>query len=106
MPWTRYWPEGVKSKLPSGEKVSRRKKEVNLSALTYSNVLKPKPLKLGDVLGMTAGRGREGAGDAERRMAGDEPNDDRRLRDVGGGFIGKARLRGVPGAEGTGDPMA
>jgi len=92
VPCTLYWPEGVKSRLPSGEKVSRRKKEVNLSALTYSNVLKPKPLKLGDVFGMTAGRGTEGAGDAERRIAGEEPNDERRLRDVGGGFIGNARL--------------
>lgn len=79
---------------------------MNLSALTYSNVLNPRPLRLGDVLGMTAGRGTDGAGDAERRMAGDEPNDERRLRDVGGGFMGKARLWGVPGAEGRGDPMA
>jgi len=47
---------------------------------------------LGEVEGMTAGSGTEGAGEADLRMAGDEPNDDRRLRDVGGGFIGRARL--------------
>jgi len=54
---------------------------------------------------MTAGRGIEGAGDIERRIDGDEPKDDRRLCEVIGGFIGIARLFGVPGMEGTGDPM-
>jgi hypothetical protein len=49
----------------------------------------------------------EGAGEADRRD--DEPKDDRRLWDVGGGFIGRARDCGVPGAEGptadgAGDP--
>lgn len=41
----------------------------------------PDPYKgFGDAGGMTAGRGIEGAGDAERRIEGDEaPMDDRRL---------------------------
>jgi hypothetical protein len=55
--------------------------------------------------GMTAGSGIEGAGDADRRMEGDEPNDERRLWDVGGGcIVGSASDCGVPGIEGTGDP--
>lgn len=53
---------------------------------------------------MTAGRGNEGAGETDRLMEGDDPNEDRRLCDVGaGGFIGNARLCGVPGTDGTGD---
>jgi len=57
--------------------------------------------------GMTAGRGMEGAGEAERRMDGDEPKDERRLWDVGGGcIVGSASDCGVPGIEGTGDPTA
>lgn len=55
---------------------------------------------------MTAGKGIDGAGDADRRIAGEDPNDDRRLCDVGGGFIGRAKDWGVPGAEGIGDPGA
>ena len=43
----------------------------------------------GEFEGMTAGNGKEGAGDAERRIEGEEPNDDRRRGEVGGGFIGK-----------------
>ena len=54
---------------------------------------------------MTAGNGRDGAGEAERRTDGEVPKDDRRLRDVGGGFMGSARLCGVPGIDGTGEPM-
>lgn len=42
--------------------------------------------KLGE-LGMTAGKGIDGAGEADRRMEGDEPNDERRLCDVGGGCM-------------------
>ena len=53
---------------------------------------------------MTAGNGSEGAGETDRLIDGDEPNDDRRLCEVGGGFIGSARLCGVPGADGIGDP--
>lgn len=56
---------------------------------------------------MTAGKGSEGAGDAERLMAGLEPKEDFRLWLIAlGGFIGRARDVGVPGAEGTGDPAA
>jgi hypothetical protein len=56
---------------------------------------------------MTAGSGIDGAGDADRRMEGDEPNEERRLCDVGGGCIcGNASDWGVPGIEGTGDPIA
>ena len=41
-------------------------------------------------------------------MDGDEPNDERRLCEITGGFIGRARDVGVPGidAEGAGDPGA
>lgn len=57
--------------------------------------------------GMTAGKGIDGAGDADRRIEGEEPNDDRRLWDVGGGcMVGKASDCGVPGIEGTGEPIA
>jgi hypothetical protein len=57
-------------------------------------------------LGMTAGSGMDGAGEADRRIDGEEPNDDRRLCEVGGGFIGRARDWGVPGADGAGEPPA
>lgn len=61
--------------------------------------------KLGDADGITAGNGRDGAGDTERRTDGEEPNDDLRLCEVGGGFIGSAKLFGVPGADGgAGEP--
>lgn len=55
---------------------------------------------------MTAGSGILGAGEAERRIEGDAfPTEDRRLcEDGGGGFIGRAKDAGVPGAEGAGDP--
>jgi len=57
--------------------------------------------------GMTAGRGMDGAGEADRRIDGDEPKDERRLCDVGGGcMVGRARDCGVPGIDGTGDPIA
>jgi hypothetical protein len=54
-------------------------------------------------IGITAGSGKEGAGETERR----EENDDRRewLMTLGG-FMGKAIDVGVPGAEGTGEPPA
>src|SRR5438046_2290245 len=75
--------------------------------------LTPSPILygLGDAsIGMTAGSGRDGAGETERRIdiAGDAaPNEDLRLwLIVLGGFIGRAREVGVPGQEGTGDPMA
>lgn len=57
--------------------------------------------------GMTAGRGIEGAGEADRRMDGDDPKEERRLCDVGGGCIwGSASDCGVPGIDGTGEPTA
>ena len=53
-------------------------------------------------MGMTAGRGSDGAGDTDRRLE----NDDRRLWLMTlGGFIGRATEVGVPGAEGTGEPI-
>lgn len=52
---------------------------------------------------ITAGRGIEGAGLTERR---DDENEDLRLwLTMLGGFMGKAIEVGVPGADGTGDPM-
>jgi hypothetical protein len=63
-------------------------------------------LMLGE-FGMTAGRGIDGAGEAERRIDGEEPNDERRLCDVGGGcIVGRASDWGVPGIDGTGEPIA
>lgn len=57
-------------------------------------------------MGITAGSGSEGAGDADRRIDGDEPNDDLRLWLITlGGFIGKVSVVGVPGAEGPGEPI-
>lgn len=55
---------------------------------------------------MTAGSGRDGAGDAERRTDGDDPNEERRLWDTGGGSIGRFEAMGVPGVEGAGEAMA
>ena len=93
-----YWPAGVNSKLPSGANVKRRKNDVRVS-LAYMGAFLT-PLRPGWVpvarlpmlgeLGMTAGKGIEGAGEADRRIDGDEPNEDRRLWEVGGGFIGSA----------------
>ena len=58
---------------------------------------------------MTAGSGIiDGLGETDRlrfRPA-CEPNEDLRLCEVGGGFIGRANDWGVPGAEGRGDPTA
>ena len=52
----------------------------------------------------------EGLGDTERLTEVPfpicEPKDDRRLCEVGGGFIGSASDCGVPGAEGAGEPIA
>ena len=65
---------------------------------------------LGDADGITAGSGMDGLGDTDRLVVGPvpicEPNDDLRLCDVGGGFMGSARDCGVPGAEGAGEPIA
>jgi len=60
-------------------------------------------------IGITAGNGIDGAGEADRRidMAGeDAPKEDRLLWLMTlGGFIGNAREVGVPGHDGAGDPM-
>lgn len=57
--------------------------------------------------GITAGNGIDGAGEAERRIDGDEPKDVRRLCDVRGAcMVGSASDCGVPGMEGTGEPTA
>jgi hypothetical protein len=67
----------------------------------------PMLLKLGE-LGITAGNGIDGAGDADLRMDGDDmaPKEERRLCEVGGGCIaGKAKDWGVPGIEGMGEPI-
>jgi len=61
-------------------------------------------------MGIIAGRGSEGAGDTDLRidMAGDAaPKEDLLLwLIVLGGFIGNAKDVGVPGHEGTGEPIA
>lgn len=63
--------------------------------------------KLGEeTSGLTAGSGSDGAGEAERRIAGDEPNDDRRLEAVAGGSMGRGVVIGVPGFEGAGEAIA
>jgi hypothetical protein len=66
------------------------------------------PTRLGEdvSIGFTAGNGRDGAGDAERRIEGDEPNEDRRLCDTGGGSMGRLEAIGVPGVEGAGEAIA
>jgi hypothetical protein len=69
----------------------------------------PRPiaaLRLGDeISGRTAGRGNEGAGDAERLNDGEDPNDDLRLPDTAGGSMGNGVVKGVPGLEGAGEAM-
>ena len=101
-----YCPAGVKSRLPSGENVNRRKKEVYVSLAYMLAFLTPKlPYGLGEFsIGLTAGKGIDGAGDADRRIDGDEPKDERRLCEIAGGFMGSANEVGVPGIEGPGDP--
>lgn len=42
----------------------------------------------------------DGAGEADRRIEGDDPKEERRLWDNAGGFIGNARDVGVPGIDG------
>ena len=59
-------------------------------------------------IGLTAGKGIDGAGDADLRRDGEDAKDDLRLCVNGGGFIGNAREVGVPGidAEGAGEAGA
>lgn len=100
----------MNNRLPSGANVSRRKKEVYVSLAYIAAFLTPMlPMRygLGDFsIGSTAGKGMDGAGDADRRIAGDEPNEERRLWENAGGFIGSASDVGVPGIDGAGDPGA
>ena len=64
-------------------------------------------LRLGeDISDRTAGRGSDGAGDADRRNAGDEPNEERLLEVVIGGSIGRGVVMGVPGFDGAGEAIA
>lgn len=68
--------------------------------------LTPRPLSTpgdGTSRGLTAGSGNEGAGEAERRIDGEDPNEDRRLWDTGGGSMGKFEVIGVPGVDGAGE---
>ena len=107
-----YCPAGVNSKLPSGANVNRRKKDVNVSLAYILVFLTPRPIppdKLGEAEGITAGKGMvDGLGETDRLRfwPACDPNEDRLLCEVGGGFIGSARDCGVPGADGRGDPIA
>ena len=77
-----YWPAGVNSKLPSGANVSLRKNEVKVSFAYILAFFTPSPPSRpgeGTSSGLTAGNGKDGAGDADRRIEGDEPKDERRL---------------------------
>lgn len=63
--------------------------------------------KLGEeTSGRTAGNGSDGAGEAERRIAGEEPNEDLLLDAVAGGSMGRGVVIGVPGFEGAGEAIA
>lgn len=53
----------------------------------------------------TAGKGREGAGDADLRTAGDDPKDERLLDIVSGGSMGSGVVIGVPGFDGAGEAI-
>lgn len=59
-----------------------------------------------EISGRTAGNGSDGAGDADLRTAGDDPNDERLLDIVSGGSIGRGVVMGVPGLEGAGEAIA
>lgn len=79
-----YKPAGVKRRLPSGVNVNRRKNDFRLS-FAYIWVLRA-PIAVygfGDAsIGMTAGSGSDGAGEADLRMDMDgeaAPKDDLRL---------------------------
>jgi hypothetical protein len=102
----------VKRRLPSGVNVSRRKNDFSVSFAYILAFLTPRfAYGFGEAsIGMTAGNGREGAGETDRRIdtAGEAaPKDDLLLwLMVLGGFIGKADEVGVPGHDGVGDPIA
>lgn len=66
----------------------------------------PSPRTLGEKsIGLTAGKGRAGDGEVERRIDGDELNELRRLAASMGGFIGSENDVGVPGIDGAGDAV-
>lgn len=70
--------------------------------------LTPRPiaaLRLGDdISARTAGKGSEGAGDADR-LKGDDPKEDLRLPVTIGGSMGSGVVMGVPGFEGAGEAI-
>lgn len=105
-----YCPAGVKRRLPSGVNVRRRKNEVRVSLwymLAFRTERPIAALRLGEeISGLTAGKGNEGAGDADLRKDGDEPKDDRLLESAGGGSMGIGIVNGVPGFEGAGEAIA
>ena len=63
----------------------------------------------GEEAGLTAGRGSAGDGEADLLKAemddcaGDPENEDLRLAEKGGGFMGSEIEVGVPGVDGVGD---
>ena len=57
-------------------------------------------------MGLTAGNGRLGAGEADLRNDGEEPKDERLLCVRAGGSIGIAVVAGVPGVDGAGEAIA
>ena len=62
--------------------------------------------RLGDeISARTAGKGREGAGEADRLKEGEDPKEDLLLPETIGGSIGRGVVRGVPGFEGAGDAI-
>jgi hypothetical protein len=102
-----YCPAGVNNRLPSGANVKRRKKEVYVSLayiFAFFTPMPPGPYGFGELsIGLTAGNGIDGAGEADRRIEADDPKDDRLLCEIAGGFIGSANEVGVPGIDGAGD---
>lgn len=75
--------------------------------LAFFTPILPRRLGEDDSSGFTAGKGREAAGDADLRMDGEDPKEERRLCDTGGGSIGRVvAVIGVPGVDGTGEATA
>ena len=99
-------------RLPSGANVNLLKNDVKVSFAYMLVFLSPKPIppdRLGEAEGITAGSGMvDGLGETDllRLAPACDPNEERLLCDVGGGFIGSARDCGVPGADGLGEPIA
>lgn len=75
--------------------------------LAFFTPILPRRLGEDDSSGFTAGSGREAAGEADLRIEGEEPKEDRRLCETGGGSIGKVVVvMGVPGVDGAGEATA